>query len=151
MQLITSSSRPISVIPKILAGLSVALYAASLTQTAIALRNPGGTGNYHALEMLLAGGIGFLGGAVPEWLIWLANPLYFASIVLQFRGNNYGMKTSLAASLLAASFACWHEILVSESGHTAPIIALEPGYFLWLGGLLVLTVAWGFQRWSNRS
>jgi hypothetical protein len=136
--------------PKTLTGLSIALYAASLTQTAISLRNPGGTGNYHALEMLLIGAIGYLGGAVPEWIIWLANPLYLASILLLFRRSNYGMKTSLAASLLAASFACWNDILVSENGRTAPIIALKPGYFLWLAAMLVLTVGWSLHFSGNR-
>ncbi len=145
MQFFMLLSRPVSGSPKLLTGLSIALYAASLTQTAIALRNPKGTGDYHALEMLLIGAIGYLGGAIPEWIIWLANPLYFTSILLLFRKNNYGVMTSLAASFLAASFACWNEILVSESGRNAPITALEPGYFLWLASILILTAAWILQ------
>ncbi|MBD0256860.1 MAG: hypothetical protein ICV83_14170 [Cytophagales bacterium] len=145
MQFSTWAIRPFFVSPKVLAGVSITLYVSSLTQAAIALRNPGGADHYHALMMLLAGAIGFLGGAIPEWIIWLANPLYFTSILLLFRRNKLGMKTSLAASLLAASFAGWNEILVSESGRNAPIIALEPGYYLWLAGLLILTGAWVIQ------
>lgn len=135
--------------------MSLVLYAASLTQTAISFRDHDGPGSYHAVEMLLIGAIGYLGGALPEWLIWMANPLYFTSILLLFKKNKTGLKTSLAALVLAATFAAWKDILVSESGRTAPITALEAGYWLWLAAMMTLAAGWvtcGYgQRKDGRS
>jgi hypothetical protein len=135
------STSPGSSVParlKIVVGVSIALYAASLTQTAISFRDYDEPGSYHAMQMLLIGAIGYLGGALPEWLIWMANPLYFTSILLLFRKNERGLKTSLAALVLAATFATWKEILVSESGRNARITALEAGYWLWLAAVMTL-------------
>lgn len=124
----------------VVVGISLIVFVISLTQNATAV------GEYpikhdSAIAYFLIGSISIAGGGTSEWLVWLANPLCLFSMIFLFR-NNGKLSISLAiiASLLAISFLSWNEILISESGSTARIIAFELGYYLWLTSILSYTI-----------
>lgn len=119
--------------------ISLLLFALSLTQTAVYFTGYQEATSYSAIAMLLTGAISLLGGGLLEWLIWLANPLYWFALSCLDRGELYKALFSSAASLaIAFSFCFWRTILVSESGRVAPISALAAGYYLWLASIAVL-------------
>lgn len=119
---------------------SLAIFIVSLTQKALTYSDFDGQGAYSSLSMFLMGGISVLGGGLLEWLIWLANPLYFISILLLLKRKKQSIKTSILATSVAFTFLFWKNILVSENGRNAEIVALKLGYWLWLSSLVVLTI-----------
>jgi len=119
---------------------SLAIFGVSLTQKALTYSDFNGQGKYSSLALFLTGGISILGGGLFEWLVWLANPLYFVSIFLLLKRKKQSMKTSILATVVAFAFLFWKNILVSENGRNAEIVALKLGYWLWLSSILVLTI-----------
>jgi hypothetical protein len=128
--------RKYSILQKVTVLISLALFIGSLTQPAFITEGQ----KYSSLLSILVGAISILGGAGLEWLTWLANPIYFISIVLFLKGDHRSISTSVLSALIAVSFLSWEKILVSESGRTAFIDSFESGYFLWLASLSVLSV-----------
>lgn len=121
--------------------ISLGLFIASLTQTALVYMGNKGTGSFAAVDMLLMGSIAILGGGTLEWLIWLANPFYLLSIFYFYRKN--GVKSSgygIFAAVLALLFSSWKQILISESGSSGSIITLKAGYYLWLASIMLMAV-----------
>jgi hypothetical protein len=119
---------------------SLIVYAVSLTQTAFTYNGFDGQKTISSLEALFMGMLAILGGGMLEWIIWLANPLYFFGIITFFYGRKLSIKASFAATALAFSFTTWKEILVSENGRTAKIESLNSGYWLWLSSLAILAL-----------
>jgi hypothetical protein len=115
------------------------VFLSSLTQIAIA-SNDLEDRTLSGLAVLLMGGTVVLGGGLLEWLIWLANPLYFVSIYLLIKGNSKAKATSIIATFVALSFSTWDNILVSTSGRTGKIDTLGTGYWLWVSSLVIFTV-----------
>jgi hypothetical protein len=114
--------------------LSIALFIVSLTQqcycTSVTCAD--------AAAVLLIGWIGaFYGGAA---LSWLANPLLITSWILTKNNSKYGLWTSLAATLFAALFLIFDDVIDNEAGHFNPIVAYLPGYWLWLASAAVLFI-----------
>lgn len=102
---------------------------------------------------LLMGSISFLGGGVLEWIIWLANPLYVFALSL-FIGSNHGsILAATAATTIALSFIGWNNILVSENGRVATILALDADYWFWVSSLLILMIGsiFYFRRFERSS
>jgi hypothetical protein len=56
--------------------ISVAIYAISLTQTAYTFYDVTGKIKFSSIMALLMGATAILGGALLEWIVWLANPFY---------------------------------------------------------------------------
>jgi uncharacterized membrane protein YhaH (DUF805 family) len=126
--------------PKIfLLTISLIVYVISLTQTAIS-SNELEDKTLSGIACLVMGGLAILGGGILEWIIWLANPLYFLSIVLLFNSNKMAKIFSSLATIIALSFTAWKEILVSESGRNGRIDSLDLGYWLWILSLTILTI-----------
>src|SRR6478609_2037665 len=82
---------------------SLVLYILSLTQAAFTANDFDGVETVDSLTCLLVGSTAILGGGLLEWLVWLANPLYFFSLLLLARKN----KTAKQTSLIAAGLAAW--------------------------------------------
>ena len=98
---------------------------------------------HSSFGVLIVGSIAILGGGVLEWIIWLANPISFISIVLFLYNDKYlkrALQLNCIALLLSGSFYFWKEILVSECGATGKIISFENGYYLWVASILILLV-----------
>ena len=87
------------------------------------------------------GSISFVGGGLFEWLIWLANPIYFIALLLLLKQKRLSIIFSILATVIAFSFATWNELLVSESGRMAKIESLGMGYVFWLLSFMILTTA----------
>ncbi len=119
--------------------ISVSIYLFSLTQTAIS-SNALEDKTLSGLATLFIGGTVILGGGLLEWLIWLANPLYFLGIYHFFRQNKKAKLFSISASIIALSFSTWNEILVSESGRMGKIDNLNIGYWLWVLSLSIMAI-----------
>jgi len=119
---------------------SVTIFLASLTQTALTYNDHEGLKTHSALSLLFMGAFAILGGGLLEWLIWLANPLYLLALILLLRPNKTSRNVSMMATMLALSFVTWQRILASESGSTAAIKSLNTGYWLWMMSLMTLTV-----------
>lgn len=134
--------------PKTIVIISLTLFILSLTQTALVYDDFDGSKTHSSISLFLIGGISFLGGALLEWVVWLANPIYFISIILFLRNNNKAKLVSMTASIIAFSFLFWKEILAAENGRMASISSLKLGYYLWLMSFVVLTI--GIIINSNR-
>jgi glucan phosphoethanolaminetransferase (alkaline phosphatase superfamily) len=116
------------------------LLIASLTQDAIIINHSQKIESQSSAGYFFFGFIVLLGGALFEWIIWLANPLCLLTIISLVKDKRSSVITSSIALLLAASFRLWKEVLGSESGSMAPIISFEPGYYLWLASILLLNI-----------
>lgn len=136
MNIRTGKSQKLTNTQKASIGLSTLLFMISITQPALTTSE----GSSSSLLLFFMGGIAILGGGLFEWLVWLANPLYFISIVWLLRKNKCSVQTSILATLIACSFSFWNVILVSESGRTAKIRSLDLGYYLWTASMFVLTI-----------
>ena len=120
--------------------ISLTVFVVSLTQTALTYNDFDGQKIHSSVSLLLMGGLAILGGGLLEWLIWLANPLYFLAIIFLFKSNKTSKKVSIAATILALSFTTWKEILAAENGRTATIESLNLGYWLWVLSLTILSI-----------
>ena len=118
---------------------SLAIYALSFVLPAFTMLDYDGKKTIAGFEAFLSGGIIILGGGLPEWIIWLANPLFLFSIYLRYIGNTKAILPSIASVLLALSFLLWKDILAAENGRTAVIGSRNAGYFFWLIGITTWT------------
>jgi len=123
----------------LLAKLSLVLFVISLSQTALYIDAPGDNAE-SSLLLLLAGWLGMLIGWVPAFC-WLANILYALSVLYYFKRNRTALLTSIASLPLAAAFLKTSQLIVSESPTYAVITGYGAGFWLWLGSMLVLTIA----------
>lgn len=121
--------------------LSLIIFIASLTQTALTYNNYNGMKTHSSISLLIVGGLVVLGGGLLEWFIWLANPLYFLGLVFFYTNDRKDIYFLISASILSLSFTTWNKILASESGHLASIESLNSGYWLWLISILIPTIA----------
>jgi len=131
-----TSKKPIKII-----FVSLVTFVLSLTQTAITYTDYDGIDNASGLSLLLSGSTAVLGGGLLEWIIWLANPLYFYSIFAFNKGNISARTASKASTVLSLWFLTWQQILVSANGRQASITHRNFGYWLWLASILILTIA----------
>lgn len=121
--------------------LSFLLFIISLTQPAFYIDRPENPKAWaDSWLLLLLGWTSLLGGGILNFLIWLANPLYFISAAFLFRGNKFSFVFGLTACILAFSFSRLDSILTSESGHHEKIKSLELGYYLWFSSFALLTI-----------
>lgn len=120
---------------------SLLVFLISLTQAAFVVKQDVMfLKTYTSIEVFLIGGISIIGGAGKEWLVWLANPIYFLAIILFVLKNRMASYFSLVAIALAFWFSQWKEIIANEGGATIPIHQLDTGYWLWLGSILILGI-----------
>ncbi len=120
--------------------ISLSVYFISLTQNAVTYKDFEGIKSLPSVELLMAGSMVILGGGLLEWIIWLANPLYFASIVFFIQNNNSSKIYVNLASILSILFLFWTKILISESGSEGQILHKDLGYWLWLLSILILNI-----------
>lgn len=120
--------------------ISILVYFTSLTQPAFTFNDLDGQNTHSSISLLLMGGFVIAGGGLLEWIIWLANPLYFIGLFRLFKDNRSSKYFSVLACILAISFSTWKEILASESGRTATIEKLNSGYWLWICSLILLSI-----------
>ena len=135
--------------PKIYVIVSLAIFTVSLTQTAIS-SSEFEDKTLSCIATLVMGGLSVLGGGILEWLIWLANPLYFFSLYLFLKSKNKAKMYSLLSTTIALSFVTWNKILVSESGKLGNIDSLGLGYWLWVSSLAILTIGIFLVEKDNR-
>lgn len=121
-------------------GLSLLVFAISLTQNALVVNYNNEIKTSSSLEYLFIGSVAFMGGGLLEEIVWLANPLCLVAIIFLIKNDEKAVLLSLIASCLAISFLFWNEILGAESGTMAKIVSFELGYYLWLASILILTI-----------
>ena len=78
----------------------------------------------NSLLLLIIGWTSFLGGGFIPFIIWLANPLYFISLILVSKSNGMGLLTIATSTFLALIIGSLDSILKSESGATSNITTL---------------------------
>ncbi|MNK78817.1 hypothetical protein D3C87_984650 [compost metagenome] len=118
--------------------LSVGLFVFSLTRPALIIETGNGLKSDESFLYFIIGSIAILGGGTSEFLVWLANPLYFISLFLLIKNRKGSIYFIIIANFLAISFLRWKEILISESGSTGKIISFSSGYYLWVASIVVL-------------
>lgn len=134
----------------ILALINLLIFIASLFFTAFKVTESKEIRDFSSFELLLIGGISFLGGGILEFFIWSANIWFFISIACFFFEKFFAsIVTGIIALLISVSFLFWNSILVSESGREAPIYSLEIGYFLWLASILFIMCSSVYLRIKN--
>ena len=117
--------------------IAVTLYLLSLTQTGIVVVT-----KWPGWAILLIGGLGVIIGNVANFA-WLCNLLLIASWALLIdKKSGRAVLCSVAALLGAALFLLCQTVVVSEGGGPGyHIDSVGPGYWLWLGSMLVTVLA----------
>ena len=116
------------------------MFIISFTQNAIIANGYDGIKDYSSLATFLSGGFAVLGGAFYEWLIWLANPIFFVAIYLFVKDKKKSKNLSLLAVLIGLIFTQWQEILVNEGGTKIPIVSLDVGYWMWILSFMIFYI-----------
>lgn len=131
--------------------LSILIYLISVTQNAFKVEDFEKIKIFKSYEVLLMGGIGFLGGGIFEAFVWSSNIWFLLALVFS-KNKKYkeALIFSSIATLISTSFMLWNEVLVSESGRTAKIVSLELGYFLWITSIIILFLNSLFLFFKNR-
>ncbi len=116
-----------------------------------------GDRTYPGLPTLLFGPIGLL--SVSEWgqhphkagyLAWLANPACaVAALLLLVQAPRAAVALSALALLLAPLAALLKSVPMDEGGTRAEVIALGPGFWVWLTALAAVLVAAALQARSQ--
>jgi hypothetical protein len=139
--------KSLSPILRVVVVLSLLVLIISFTQPAFFIDRPEDPGAYsNGLILFLLGWMSPLGGALDAFIIWLANPLYIIAVILAFRKKPSALYFSLAAFVLALSFALITQITTSESGAASVITERGAGYFLWLTALAILSAGLGIEK-----
>jgi hypothetical protein len=119
--------------------ISLALYIYSFTFDAFSF-NYQGINNMSSLEAFLMGSTAVLGGGTYEWLIWLANPLYFIAILCLMFEKKIALHFASVSIILSLSFLSLNTILAAESGTRGEILSIKSGYYIWLSSITILTI-----------
>ena len=119
--------------------LSLILYSISFTQNMLA---------YYTFEEIedikmisSVSWITTINDGLNEWIIRLANPLYFWGFIAFFNDYRKTSKiVSLIAMMIALSFITCVQISVSGVDVKAYIASLNSGYWLWVCGISILSI-----------
>lgn len=123
--------------------ISIALFVASLTQTAV---NMGSDYMLSIACLLLSWAEVFEGG-----IAWLANPLLFISwLFLLIKQPKISFPLSLITFILSLSYLSVSTITVNEGGGKAAITSYGLGYYLWLASSISLFIGSLWTIISNR-
>ena len=119
----------------------LALYVISLFLTAFTYNDSSADNKLHitkGFEAFIMGSMAALGGGMFEWIVWMANPFFFFSIILLNEGKKiFAFFSSLTAILLGILFTQLQDVLVSESGQTEEIQSRGAGYYIWLSVFVI--------------
>jgi hypothetical protein len=122
--------------------ISIAFFLTSLFVNGFAINNPSNPHGWSKGWALVSlGWMGFLSGKVLYILPWLANPLYIMSVCFYFLKKRLSFYCSLLAILMALLFTFTMKIPSNENGMISDVIALESGYFLWLGSMILAAIS----------
>jgi|HubBroStandDraft_6_1064221.scaffolds.fasta_scaffold210802_1 hypothetical protein len=134
------------------AGLIIVLYAVSITLNVFLFRGTWAFNSGTAVsggEILLYGWLGILVGMIG----WYANVLFVPGLIL-FAAGEYRVSRwiALAALLIASSSLLIRELPTgSTSGASTPIASFGPGFYAWLGSMVLLTAGtFGLRALSRR-
>lgn len=132
---------------KLTIGISLTLFITSLTQPAFFIDRQDDPNAYtNSLILFLMGWMSLLGGAFVPFIIWLANPLYFISIIFAIKNKSIALYLSIGATLLSFIFSLLDTIMTSESGNSSVITVRGLGFKLWFASFIILTVGLLFNR-----
>ncbi|WP_407534988.1 hypothetical protein [Elizabethkingia miricola] len=123
--------------------ISIALFIASLTQTAVNM----GSDYMLSIACLLLGWAEVFEGGIA----WLANPLLFISwFLLLIKQPKISLPLSLITFFLSLSYLSVSTITVNEGGGKAAITSYSLGYYLWLASSISLFIGSLWTIISNR-
>jgi hypothetical protein len=140
IQLLLTLNTNLTALKRYIILISLLIFIISLTQTAITYHDYDGTKTHDGISLFLVGGIVILGGGLPEWFVWLANPFYLIGIILFLKSKKLSRIFSALAILLALCFISFKEILAAENGRMATVQALNIGYWLWVASMAIFTI-----------
>lgn len=141
MKKLISNFTELPIYLKLAIGLSLTSFIISLTQPAFFIDRQDDTNAYtNSLMLFLMGWMSLLGGAFVPFIIWLANPLYFISIIFAIKRKSKGLYLSIGATLLSLIFSLLKTIVTSESGNSSLITHRGLGFKLWFASFILLTL-----------
>lgn len=116
-------------------GVSFLLFVASLCLDCFFIAGSNPRAWSLGIGLLLMGWAGIFGGVFA----WLANPLLLLTwVALAIRPVRWvAFVTGLMASSFALSFLLHERILADEGGGTSLITGYGPGYYCWVGAMVV--------------
>ena len=113
------------------------IYVSSFFQECYLVNGKSSIGSFGLIAFLL----GWLNFDVIG-IIWLANPLFIASVILFMTTNNKRLPLilSMVSLFLALSFMKINEIIKNEGGGTGYITEYLNGYWIWLTSITLMTI-----------
>jgi hypothetical protein len=119
---------------------SIALFLVCLTLDGFYIEGPNPRAWSSAFYLLLLGWLGLLSGTIA----WFANPLLIAAWVLFWLRRYWiALALSVAALFCALSFLNVDTVVVSEAPTFAKVTGFGLGYWLWIAGMIVITLGSG--------
>lgn len=127
----------------------MALYGVSLTQDAFYIAGSNPTAWSPGWALLLFGLLGAAAGGAA--LTWFANPLLFFAWGAHFLREDQSERIcGVLATLTAASFLLFSEVITNEAGGYSAITGYGPGYWFWSSSCAVMALSavlhWTIQR-----
>ncbi|MBS2022113.1 MAG: hypothetical protein JST92_06855 [Deltaproteobacteria bacterium] len=155
----STPSRPRSPLLLATLAISVALFAACLTQKCYC---SGNNGCGDSLAVLLTGGLGILAEfgtlsdhglqyPVGATFTWLANPLLVLAWFFALRDRKVALGLAVAASALSSSFLLFKHVIGSNAGQYTDIIGYAAGYWLWVASACVLALGLAVDTLRSRA
>lgn len=124
-------------LPRIIILISVAVFAASLTQKGFSTAGEEPGSWSPGLYLLLIGPLGLLTGVYE----WFANPFLLAAWTFSWFGKNkIALPLALVATALIVAFLLRQTMIVSEAPTYAKITGYAAGYWLWLTSAITATL-----------
>jgi hypothetical protein len=149
MPIILTNRKPNPTLQKVIILFSLVIFILSLTKPAFYIDRPDNPEAWsNSLLIFLLGWMSVFGGNIIALFFWLANPIYFLSILLTLKKKKWGLYLSIIATVISLSFSLLPSIMTDEAGNFSEITSLELGYKFWLLSLLIMTLGTVFNNYK---
>lgn len=131
---------------------SLMVYVLSFAHTAFFIDHPEPMTPWGGFEMMIVmGWFGTLATGLGMFATWVSNLIYWLSLIFIGLGWRHGGLLALVALLCAGVFPLFHEIVADEGGTRAQIVAIGPGYYLWVTSYAIAFLAALIVHWRHLS
>lgn len=125
--------------------LSVTCYITSVFQIGI---NTGSIDrDYYGYHLVVAGWTGLFAGQFG--LAWLANPIYFFTLLLFFRRKVFNFLLAILLVVLALQFVRFQTVIVTGANESPFTLGL--GYYFWLTSFIILAIGAAINYFKPKS
>ena len=116
-------------------GSSCLLFILSLCQECFTVNGEKSIGSFGLMAFSLG-----LFDSSQSFIVWLANPFYFLTILLILFKKRIAVISALLAFIFAISFLVLNNVIINEGGTIGEVDNYLLGYWLWISSIAILTL-----------